>query len=188
MLIGSGCGGSILTNFHGSFPELCLSLTLCNVTPQTEYAFDCLFISADPHTKIRLKTIFDAFEELCHLWCYAEDLESFETATKELVNCYAMVSRAVSGGINPGGSRVCGQDAHPDMVDEVRVTVVVSEDCSRPDMRHHSSSRFGPCNILPFDGHTSSQTAISSSTSVPLPASPLTGTSSLLAENTDDFR
>ncbi|EJF63051.1 alpha/beta-hydrolase [Dichomitus squalens LYAD-421 SS1] len=69
--------------FAALFPELCLSLTLCNVTPQTE-----------------LKSIFDAFEELCHLWCYAEDLESFETACKELVNCYAI-------------------DAHPDMVDEL---------------------------------------------------------------------
>ena len=40
---------------------------------------------------VRLKSLFDAFEELCHLWCYAEDLESFETACKELVNCYALV-------------------------------------------------------------------------------------------------
>ena len=31
-----------------SFPELCLSLTLCNVTPQTEYVFDDHFITADP--------------------------------------------------------------------------------------------------------------------------------------------
>ncbi|KAI0356681.1 alpha/beta-hydrolase [Trametes cingulata] len=60
--------------FAALFPELCLSLTLCNVTPQTE-----------------LKSIFEAFEELCHLWCYAEDLESFETACKELINCYALL-------------------------------------------------------------------------------------------------
>ncbi|KAI0637711.1 Alpha/Beta hydrolase protein [Trametes polyzona] len=69
--------------FAALFPELCLSLTLCNVTPQTE-----------------LKSIFEAFEELCHLWCYSEDLESFETAAKELINCYAM-------------------DTHPDLIDEL---------------------------------------------------------------------
>ncbi|KAI9063425.1 alpha/beta-hydrolase, partial [Trametes sanguinea] len=69
--------------FAALFPELCLSVTLCNVTPQTE-----------------LKSVFEAFEELCHLWCYAEDLESFETACKELINCYAI-------------------DAHPDLVDEL---------------------------------------------------------------------
>ena len=39
----------------------------------------------------RLKSVFDALEELAHLWCYAEDLESFETACRELVNSYAMV-------------------------------------------------------------------------------------------------
>ncbi|KAI0721973.1 hypothetical protein C8T65DRAFT_705024 [Cerioporus squamosus] len=69
--------------FATLFPELCLSLTLCNVTPQTE-----------------LKSVFDALEELAHLWCYAEDLESFETACKELVNSYAA-------------------DAHPDVIDEL---------------------------------------------------------------------
>ncbi|KAH9853880.1 Alpha/Beta hydrolase protein [Lenzites betulinus] len=69
--------------FAALFPELCLSLTLCNVTPQTE-----------------LKSLFEAFEELAHLWCYSEDLESFETACKELINCYAL-------------------DAHPDLVDEL---------------------------------------------------------------------
>ncbi|KAH9894169.1 Alpha/Beta hydrolase protein [Cubamyces lactineus] len=69
--------------FAALFPELCLSVTLCNVTPQTE-----------------LKSVFEAFEELCHLWCYAEDLESFETACKELINCYAL-------------------DSHPDLVDEL---------------------------------------------------------------------
>ena len=148
----------MLMNFHGSFPELCLSLTLCNVTPQTEYAFDILSIGADPHTKTRLKTIFDAFEELCHLWCYAEDLESFETATKELVNCYALVSASIPRGIR-GTSRVCGQDAHPDMVDEVRVTVVASEDCSRLGVRHNSSFPFWPCNTLLSDELMSSQTA-----------------------------
>ncbi|KAH9943003.1 alpha/beta-hydrolase [Epithele typhae] len=75
--------GLAALRFAALFPELCLSLTLCNVTPQTE-----------------LKSIFDAFEELSHLWCYAEDLESFETACKEMVNCYA-------------------QDAHPDFIDEL---------------------------------------------------------------------
>ncbi|RPD62035.1 alpha/beta-hydrolase, partial [Lentinus tigrinus ALCF2SS1-7] len=69
--------------FATLFPELCLSLTLCNVSPQTE-----------------LKSVFDALEELAHLWCYAEDLESFETACRELVNSYAM-------------------DAHPDVIDEL---------------------------------------------------------------------
>ena len=40
--------------------------------------------------------MFEAFEELCHLWCYAEDLESFETACKELINFYALVSSTKS--------------------------------------------------------------------------------------------
>ena len=28
----------------------------------------------------RPKAVFDGWEELCRLWCYAEDLESFEYA------------------------------------------------------------------------------------------------------------
>ncbi|OJT13183.1 hypothetical protein TRAPUB_10274 [Trametes pubescens] len=61
-----------------------------------------------------LKSIFDAFEELCHLWCYAEDLESFETACRELLNCYAM-------------------DTHPDLIDEVRVPFALLRDAHRAD-------------------------------------------------------
>ena len=30
------------------------------------------------------------------MWCYAEDLESFETACKELINFYALVSSTKS--------------------------------------------------------------------------------------------
>ncbi|EMD40993.1 hypothetical protein CERSUDRAFT_44789 [Gelatoporia subvermispora B] len=50
------------------FPELCLSLTLCNLPTQTE-----------------LRSVFDAFEELTQMWAYAEDLESFEYSCKELL-------------------------------------------------------------------------------------------------------
>lgn len=79
---------------YDSFPELCLSLTLCNVTPQTEWVSILKYAFPSPYILYagpRLKSLFDAFEELSHLWCYAEDLESFETACKELVNCYALV-------------------------------------------------------------------------------------------------
>ncbi|OBZ71835.1 hypothetical protein A0H81_08215 [Grifola frondosa] len=54
------------------FPELCLSLTLCNVPPQTE-----------------LRSVFEAVEELSQLWAYSEDLESFESACKEVLTFFA---------------------------------------------------------------------------------------------------
>ncbi|OCH95871.1 alpha/beta-hydrolase, partial [Obba rivulosa] len=50
------------------FPELCLSLTLCNLPTQTE-----------------LRSVFDAFEELAQMWAYAQDLESFEYCCKDLL-------------------------------------------------------------------------------------------------------
>ncbi|KAF8221956.1 alpha/beta-hydrolase [Tricholoma matsutake] len=48
------------------FPEMCLSLTLCNVPAPTE-----------------LQWMYTGFEELVHNWCNAEDLESFEHVAKE---------------------------------------------------------------------------------------------------------
>lgn len=55
--------------FAALFPELCLSLTLCNVPPPTE-----------------VKTVFDMMEELNHMWGFAEDLESYEYVCKEFLN------------------------------------------------------------------------------------------------------
>ncbi|RDB20549.1 hypothetical protein Hypma_012458 [Hypsizygus marmoreus] len=54
--------------FSVLFPELCLSLTLCNVPAPTE-----------------LKWILTAYDELMHNWCHAEDLEAFEHVAKESV-------------------------------------------------------------------------------------------------------
>ncbi|KIL00458.1 hypothetical protein PAXRUDRAFT_129813 [Paxillus rubicundulus Ve08.2h10] len=50
------------------WPEFVLSLTLCNVPPPTE-----------------LKWVFNAYDELLQLWCYAADLDSFEYAGNEVV-------------------------------------------------------------------------------------------------------
>jgi pimeloyl-ACP methyl ester carboxylesterase len=51
------------------WPELVLSLTLCNVPPPTE-----------------LQWVFNAYDELLQLWCYAPDLDSFEHAGSEIVS------------------------------------------------------------------------------------------------------
>ncbi|KAG7096602.1 hypothetical protein E1B28_004019 [Marasmius oreades] len=50
------------------FPEMCLSLGLCNVPPPTE-----------------LKWVFNALDEVMQSWCYADDLESFEHVCMEAV-------------------------------------------------------------------------------------------------------
>ncbi|KAG8218315.1 alpha/beta-hydrolase [Butyriboletus roseoflavus] len=50
------------------WPELVLSLSLCNVPPPTE-----------------LKWVFNAYDELLQMWCYAPDLDSFEYAGNEVV-------------------------------------------------------------------------------------------------------
>ncbi|KAJ7162622.1 Alpha/Beta hydrolase protein [Mycena crocata] len=50
------------------FPEMCLSLALCNVPAPTE-----------------LKWIYTAFDELVQTWCFAEDLESYEHVAMEAV-------------------------------------------------------------------------------------------------------
>ncbi|KAH7930046.1 alpha/beta-hydrolase [Leucogyrophana mollusca] len=54
------------------WPEMVLSLTLCDVPPPTE-----------------LKWVFNAYDELLQLWCYAQDLDSFEHAGNEVVNFMA---------------------------------------------------------------------------------------------------
>ncbi|KAJ6538953.1 Alpha/Beta hydrolase protein [Mycena capillaripes] len=51
------------------FPEMCLSLALCNVPAPTE-----------------LKWIYTAYDELIQTWCFAEDLESYEHVVMEAVN------------------------------------------------------------------------------------------------------
>ncbi|THH31409.1 hypothetical protein EUX98_g2787 [Antrodiella citrinella] len=52
-----------------SQPYLCLSMTLCSIPSQTE-----------------MKGVFDAYDELCQLWGYAEDLETYEHANKLLLS------------------------------------------------------------------------------------------------------
>ncbi|KAF9268306.1 alpha/beta-hydrolase [Marasmius fiardii PR-910] len=50
------------------FPEMCISLALCNVPPPTE-----------------LKWVYNALDEVMQSWCYADDLESFEHVCMEAV-------------------------------------------------------------------------------------------------------
>ncbi|KAJ7265844.1 Alpha/Beta hydrolase protein [Mycena haematopus] len=54
--------------FAALFPEMCLSLALCNVPAPTE-----------------LKWIYTAYDELIHTWCFADDLESYEHVAAEAV-------------------------------------------------------------------------------------------------------
>ncbi|KAF9076617.1 Alpha/Beta hydrolase protein [Rhodocollybia butyracea] len=49
------------------FPEMCLSLTLCNVPAPTE-----------------MKWVFNAYDEIMQTWCYSEDLESLEHVAMEM--------------------------------------------------------------------------------------------------------
>ncbi|KAJ3713792.1 Alpha/Beta hydrolase protein [Lentinula raphanica] len=49
------------------FPEMCSSLTLCNVPAPTE-----------------MKWVFNAYDEIMQTWCYSEDLESLEHVAMEL--------------------------------------------------------------------------------------------------------
>ncbi|KIP09848.1 hypothetical protein PHLGIDRAFT_34214 [Phlebiopsis gigantea 11061_1 CR5-6] len=57
--------------FAALFPDLCLSLILCNVPPPTE-----------------VRSVFATLEELNHMWGFAEDLESYEYACKEFLNVF----------------------------------------------------------------------------------------------------
>ncbi|KAJ7477146.1 Alpha/Beta hydrolase protein [Mycena galericulata] len=50
------------------FPEMCLSLALCNVPAPTE-----------------LKWVYTAYDELVQTWCFAEDIESYEHVAMEAV-------------------------------------------------------------------------------------------------------
>ncbi|KAK7061358.1 Alpha/Beta hydrolase protein [Favolaschia claudopus] len=54
--------------FAALFPEMCLSLALCNVPAPME-----------------LKWIYTAYDELIQTWCFAEDLESYEHVAMESV-------------------------------------------------------------------------------------------------------
>lgn len=60
-----------------SFPEMCASLTLCNVPPPTEYV-RVFFESNLTYKCYRLKYLFTAYDELSQAMCYATDLDSFE--------------------------------------------------------------------------------------------------------------
>lgn len=63
--------GYATLRFAALFPELCLSVTLCNIPAQTE-----------------LRTVFDAWEELAPHWTHAEDLESMEYCIKEILGFF----------------------------------------------------------------------------------------------------
>ncbi|KAK7035034.1 hypothetical protein R3P38DRAFT_2518471 [Favolaschia claudopus] len=54
--------------FTALFPEMCLSLALCNVRAPTEDIW-----------------IYTAYDELIQTWCFAEDLESYEHVAMESV-------------------------------------------------------------------------------------------------------
>ncbi|ETW84515.1 hypothetical protein HETIRDRAFT_312004 [Heterobasidion irregulare TC 32-1] len=60
---------NVALRFAALFPEMCLSLTLVTVPPPTE-----------------LKSYFTSFDEMVKMWSFAEDLDSFEHATMELLN------------------------------------------------------------------------------------------------------
>ncbi|KAI0786446.1 alpha/beta-hydrolase [Abortiporus biennis] len=60
--------GQVALRFASLFPDLCLSLTLCNVGLAVE-----------------TKTTVETMEELGNLWAYAEDLETFEYGARELL-------------------------------------------------------------------------------------------------------
>ncbi|PFH52569.1 hypothetical protein AMATHDRAFT_139549 [Amanita thiersii Skay4041] len=54
--------------FAALFPEMCLSLTLCNIPSPTES-----------------KCIKTAYHDMMDKWCFAEDLEAFEDAAVEAI-------------------------------------------------------------------------------------------------------
>ncbi|KAG9317138.1 alpha/beta-hydrolase [Chiua virens] len=62
------CRAEFASSLCSRWPEFVLSLTLVNVPPPTE-----------------LKWVFNAYDELLRLWCYAPDLDSFEHAGSEVV-------------------------------------------------------------------------------------------------------
>ncbi|KAJ7229042.1 Alpha/Beta hydrolase protein [Mycena pura] len=59
---------SCALRFAVLFPEMCLSLALCNIPPPTE-----------------LMWIYTAYNEIIQTWCFAEDLEAFEHVAMECV-------------------------------------------------------------------------------------------------------
>ncbi|KAJ7067934.1 alpha/beta-hydrolase [Mycena amicta] len=63
-----GISTNAALRFAALFPEMCLSLALCNVPPPTE-----------------LMWIYSAYSELVQTWCFAEDLESYEHVANEAV-------------------------------------------------------------------------------------------------------
>ncbi|KAF7301588.1 hypothetical protein MIND_00724300 [Mycena indigotica] len=64
-----GIGTNAALRFATLFPEMCLSLALCNVPPSTE-----------------LMWIYTAYSELVQTWCFADDLEAYEHVTNEAVS------------------------------------------------------------------------------------------------------
>lgn len=62
-------------------------MTLCNVPPPTEYV--AVHTVQFDINALRLKWVFNAYDELLQLWCYAQDLDSFEHAGTEFVTFLA---------------------------------------------------------------------------------------------------
>nr|GAT46216.1 predicted protein [Mycena chlorophos] len=63
-----GMATTCALRFAALFPEMCLSLALCNVPPETE-----------------LMWIYSAYNELIQTWCYTEDIEGYEYIASEAV-------------------------------------------------------------------------------------------------------
>ncbi|KAJ7047773.1 Alpha/Beta hydrolase protein [Mycena alexandri] len=86
---------SCALRFATLFPEMCLSLALCNVPAPTECVISIrpfilhLFVTARrallTRLHCRLKWIYTAYDELVQTWCFAEDLESYEHVAMEAV-------------------------------------------------------------------------------------------------------
>ncbi|CAL1702087.1 unnamed protein product [Somion occarium] len=69
------------------FPELCLSLTLCNVPPEEER-----------------KDVLNSLDDILSLWCHAQDLATFEHANRDLLEFAAGKRLGKAGGGSPQNS------------------------------------------------------------------------------------
>ena len=72
-----------------------------------------------------MKAVFDAYDELCHLWGYAEDLETFEHANKLLLSYCASPVSLVTSHLKNLADRL--QTSHPDTQDDVRILAGLAE-------------------------------------------------------------
>lgn len=71
------------------FPEMCLSLTLVNVPPPTEWVIITKQSSYILHDIHRLRSTFNAFDGILKDWCYTTDLDAFFHVGKESVHFIA---------------------------------------------------------------------------------------------------